>query len=90
MARGQHSEHDERRKVTRGHHRVRLEDLDNLGFAANIYGEPMHLDSRMDEGREDRNDLYGPYSQSHDEFEPMEERYGDHGYNDAMHGRGLM
>jgi hypothetical protein len=90
MARGHHSEHDEHRKVTREHHAARLEDLDNIGFASNIYGESMHMDPRMDEGRADRNDEYSPYSPSHDEFEPMEERYGDHGYNDAMYGRGLM
>lgn len=90
MARGNRSEHNPSRRVDRDSHRVRLEELDNLGFASNIYGESMHMDPRMDEGRADRNDEYSPYSSSHDEFETMEERYGDHGYHDNMHGRGLM
>jgi hypothetical protein len=79
MARGHHSEHDDRRKVTRDHHNARIEDLDNLGFAANIYGESMHLDPRMDEDRYSRSPEYSYDSTGYDEYdhiEPWQEETG--------------
>lgn len=81
MARGNRSEHNPSRRVDRDSHRVRLEDLDNLGFASNIYGESMHLDPRMDEDRYNRSPEYNYDSTGYDEYdhiEPWQEETGAH------------